>query len=276
MIITLKKVLSEARDDGHCVPAINVYNLETVQAVLYAARDSGYPIIVAFGEGYIPYAPLKVIAAMVKALDTSDTEIVLHLDHAKKLATIKDALSCGFSSVMYDGSSLSLEENIANTRKVVEMASYFGASVEGELGYLNAETGDDGLIFTDCYTSVEEAEQFVSETGVDALAIAVGNAHGLYLKTPKVDFDRIAAINRATKVPLVLHGSSGIPEEAIKTAISLGIAKINVNTEVSMAGAAAAFDLLGKEQQVRYEKLTEAAREEMVKVVNKFMLLAYG
>lgn len=272
MITTLNKVLADARAKKSCVVAVNVYNLETVQAVLDGARQMNSPVIVAFGETYLSHASLEVVAAMVRALDSPDLEIVLHLDHAKKLETIEEALACGFSSVMYDGSSLTLNDNITNSRMVVAMAARYGASVEGELGYLNPETGGDGLVFSDRYTRVEEAQRFVKDSGVDALAIAVGNAHGVYGEKPLLDFDRIDAIARATSIPLVLHGSSGIPAESLRKAISFGVTKINVNTEVAMAGAAAAKHLVaGGGEQVRFEKLAAGAREEMTRVVCEYM-----
>ena len=274
MITNLATVLSKAREKQRCVPAINVYNLETVQAVLAAASSLQAPIIVSFGEGYIPHAPLKIIAAIVNLLDSTDRPVVLHLDHAKKLRTIEEALDCGFTSVMFDGSHLPLAQNIADTQKVVALAARYGASVEGELGYLNPEDGSDGEIYTDRYTGVEDASIFVAETGVDALAIAVGNAHGLYSAEPQLDFKRIADIAEAVNIPLVLHGSSGIPEKDLKQAIALGISKINVNTEVALAGSAAASAALQEHQGVRFESVMKRARDEMTEVVKNYLRIS--
>lgn len=272
MITTLRGVLAKARARKSCVVAVNVYNLETVQAVLNGARKTGRPVIVAFGEAYVDHVPLEGMAALVKALDGPDLEIVLHLDHAKKLETIERALACGFSSVMYDGSSLPLDDNIANTREVSAMAAESGASVEGELGYLNPESGaDGGLVFQDRYTRIEDAQRYVDATNVDALAIAVGNAHGVYGEEPQLDFARITGIAGVSGVPLVLHGSSGIPEAALRKAISLGVAKINVNTEVALAGAAAVRSLCEEESLVRFEKLVSRAQMEMTRVVCDFI-----
>lgn len=277
MITTLRDVLAKARARKSCVVAVNVYNLETVQAVLNGARKTARPVIVAFGEAYIDHVPLEVMAALVKALDGPDLEIVLHLDHAKKLATIERALACGFSSVMYDGSSLPLADNIANSREVVTMAAETGASVEGELGYLNPESGaDGGVVFQERYTRIEDAQSYVYATRVDALAIAVGNAHGVYSEEPQLDFTRINGIAGASGVPLVLHGSSGIPEAALKKAISLGVAKINVNTEVALAGASAVCRWCQDEPQVRFEKLVSQAQMEMTRVVCDYIRLAGG
>lgn len=275
MIKNLAFVLDKAREEKKCVPAINVYNLETIQAVLDAAFSVQSPIIISFGEGYLHHVPLEFISSTVCLLDKSDLPVVLHLDHAKSLKTIRKALDSGFTSVMYDGSHLPLEENIYNTRKTVEMASACQASVEGELGYLNPEDGSDTAIYTDRYTSVRDADKYVKSTGVDALAVAVGNAHGVYADEPKLEFERIAAIANTVDVPLVLHGSSGIPEDNLKKAISLGVAKINVNTEVSLAGTAAVQSLLGETGHIRFERLMGGARSEMSKVIKSFINIAY-
>lgn len=276
MLKDLTAVLKKAKEEKRCVPAINVYNLETIQAVLEAASNMQAPIIVSFGEGYLSHAPLDVIASIVRLLDNKiDLPVVLHLDHAKEHENISKALDCGFTSVMYDGSHLSLEMNINNTLQVVNLASSYGASVEGELGYLNPEDGSSTEIYKDLYTQVDEAEKFVNATGIDALAIAVGNAHGVYTDKPHLEFGRIADIANIVDIPLVLHGSSGIPDSDLQQAISLGVAKINVNTEVALAGSAALIPLIQEKKNVRFETLMKNARFEMTKVISKYINVSY-
>ena len=276
MITNLSTVLKKAKAEKQCIPAINVYNLETVQAVFDAVLDLQVPIIVSFGESYLSHAPLKVISLLVHSLDSSESlPVVLHLDHAQKIETIEKALDCGFTSVMYDGSRLPLKQNIENTRKAVEISRSYGASVEAELGYLNSEDGRNTEIIPDRFTRVEDAIKLVKTTEIDALAVAVGNAHGCYSDDPELDFERIAAISNATGISLVLHGSSGIPEKDLKKAISLGVTKINVNTEVSLAGAASISSILGIQKNIRLETLMTQAKIEMTAVIKKYIKLAY-
>lgn len=276
MITNLSAVLRKAQSENRCIPAINVYNLETIQATLEAATRMKSPIIISFGENYLSHTSLGVIASLVRLLDNDRAlQVVLHLDHAKGIDTIGQALDCGFTSVMYDGSHLPLEINIENSIRVVQMAKRFDASVEGELGYLNPEDGSSTEIFADRYTQVSEAKQYVKETGVDALAIAVGNAHGVYSEAPHLEFERIADIAQAVTVPLVLHGSSGIPKADLQRAISLGVAKINVNTEVALGGAEAIRGLLGEQQSVRLEVMMRTARSQMSEIIADYIDTSY-
>lgn len=276
MLMKLSFVLNKAKAEKRCIPAINVYNLETVQAVLTAAKNLQTPIIVSFGESYLKHASLKQIAAIVRhSAFNHDGPVVLHLDHAKRMDTIKNAIDCGFTSVMYDGSHLPFRQNIEHTRKVVELAGKNNISVEAELGYLNPEDGSSDESIANGYTRVEEAEIFVKETKVDALAVAIGNAHGIYKGTPCLDFQRLCEISNAVDIPLVLHGSSGISEDQLKKAISLGIAKMNVNTEVALAGSEAIKRMLAQQGIVRLERLMENAQAEMVKVIEKYIKFAY-
>lgn len=273
MLINLKTILREAKAANCCVPAINVYNLETVQAVMAAAEAEQSPIIIAFGEGYLKHVSMKTVSGLVQSVDSGTLPIVLHLDHAKEESSIAWALDCGFTSVMFDGSHLPLSQNLERTAKVVALASRYGATVEGELGYLNPEDGRECLIVIDKFTQVDDAHRYVTESGIDALAIAVGNAHGIYREKPKLDFARIEALAGAVPCPLVLHGSSGIAESDLKKAIARGISKINVNTEVALAGSQAAKELLDREDNVRFERVMATARSKMTETIRKFITL---
>lgn len=251
--------------------AFNIYNTETLAAVLEAAQEEEKAVIVSFGESYINQVPMSVVAAMVKAyVQLTDVPVVLHLDHATKISTIEEAIELGFTSVMYDGSKLSIDENIKNTQRVVELAKHRGVSVEAELGYLNEEDGSNEVEII--YTTVADAARFIDETKVDALAIAVGNAHGLYKRKPNINLKRIEEIHMETKTPLVLHGSSGISKETLQEAFKAGIRKINVNTELALAGSKAAFEYINEHGDgARFENVVTQAKEAMKKVSKEFL-----
>lgn len=267
MLINLKEAF-ELQDN---LVAFNFYNLETLSGILEAAEEENKIVIASFGESYIRQTPLAVAAAMAKAYASIvNVPVVLHLDHATEINVIKQAIDLGFTSVMYDGSKLSLEDNIKNTREVILYAKDRNVTVEGELGYLNKEDGSDEVEII-C-TSVEDAKKYTEKTGVDALAIAVGNAHGLYRSRPDINTTRIREIYQETHTPLVLHGSSGITKEVLKDVFAQGIRKINVNTELAIAGSAGAYKYISLQgQSARFENVMVHAKEEMKKVCKSFL-----
>lgn len=278
MLVNLNVLLQNARKTKKAIPAFNVYNLETVQAVLEASERQRSPVIIALGESYISYVPIQVLASIVMNMTSfSDLPVVLHLDHAKNISSIIRAIQCGFTSVMYDGSGLPLSENIQNTLKVVEYAHAVDVSVEGELGYMNMEDGilDAGKSPITGYTRPQDAQDYVKSTGVDALAIAIGNAHGIYKGTPELDFNTLIKIHQATDVPLVLHGCSGIPDEMIKKAAEMGVCKINVNTELSLSAVKATRNFLETEETtgLRYEKVLAYARNHISDTAERYLEL---
>lgn len=278
MLINLKTMLRYAEEQGCAVGSFNVYNLESIQAVVSAAQATGQPAIISFGESYIKHAPLEVIAEIVKAYcATAELPFVLHLDHSKNFATIIKAIKAGFTSVMYDGSALPLAENIARTKQIVEIAQAAGVSVEGELGYMNEEDGTAPADFclAKGYTTVAAAKEYAEQSGADALAIAIGNAHGIYKGTPTLDFDRLAEIRQNVALPLVLHGSSGIPEASLRRAIALGIRKININTEVSTRALHTARVFLAEhsDPNTRFEAMAKAAENTMAATIKDYMNL---
>lgn len=278
MLTDLKYVLSRAKEEKKAVPAFNVYDLETIMAVLDASYKSKSPVIISFGESYFNQVPIEIIAEIVKKFAVNyDFDIVLHLDHAKKFESIIKAICCGFTSVMYDGSALSFEENTDNTSEIVKIAHAAHVSVEAELGYMNSEDGSISLETNVLnYTDPKMAEKFVKNTNIDALAIAVGNAHGIYKSKPHLNFERIKEIRDVTDIPLVLHGSSGIPESSIKKAISLGICKININTEVAIGAVDAIKKLFNEnpDKKFRLEKVLKYTRDEMSKIIEYYIKLA--
>jgi fructose-bisphosphate aldolase, class II len=252
-LVNLSAILQDAQQNRYAVGSFNIVNLEFLQAILTAAERKRSPVILSIAEVHFKYlengladsAPssryvvdLETILPLIRhAAMQASVPAAIHLDHGLKFETIVRAIRCGFTSVMFDGSLLPFEENIKQTQEIVKMAHAVGVTVEAELGHVGgAEGGPEGEVAAkEWYTNPADAQQFVDRTKVDALAVAIGNAHGLYKQTPKLDFDRLTEIRRQVSVPLVLHGGSGIPAEDFKKSIQLGICKINFYTEMSRA-----------------------------------------
>lgn len=235
MIISPQTLLRDAKEKRYAVPAFNFYNLDILFAALEAAEEENAPVILEIYHVYYPFLHKKVIAdAVLEALRSASVHCYLHLDHATDPAVILDAMDAGFQSVMIDASLKSLEENIAMTKSVVAEAKRRGVFTEAEIGHVPpaAEISDPCRLRL---AEADECRRLVQETQVDSLAAAVGTAHGVYRMAPKIDFQRIRDIAGVVNVPLVLHGGSGTPDEAIRTAVSCGITKVNVGTELKHA-----------------------------------------
>jgi len=227
--MTLQEKLLQYKSERRALLAANFYNFETLAGILKAAQELDEPVILQLSESSINYMGLEVAAKLARAgLSQYGVEGWLHLDHGANPELALRCLQAGFDSVMIDGSEKPFEENIRITRQVVEMAKPFGANVEAELGFI-AKLGQD----QDCdgFTNPVQAYEFVESTGVNALAVAIGTAHGFYKKEPKLDLERLSRINAITTVPLVLHGGSGIPDEMLRNAIKRGIVKVNLATD---------------------------------------------
>lgn len=234
MLVNLKQIISMAEDGGYCVPAFNVYNIETVMGVIKAAEEQRAPVIIQvyprlINEEVGYYLAPVVLAAAKKAT----VPVCFHLDHGPSELEAQKILYWGATGIMYDGSVHPLEENIANTKHIVEICNAVDVGVEGELGHIGS-VNDSAM---DEFTNPDEdAKRFVEETGVICLAVAVGTAHGKYSKPPKLDIERIEAIRKATNnTALVLHGGSGVPDEEIKKAVKAGIRKMNFATDICYA-----------------------------------------
>lgn len=234
-LVTLKSVLEESRRGGYAVGAFNFNGIEDARGILEAAQEKNSPIILMASMSAVEYiGGAAAVGGYIGALARRcSVPVVLHVDHCTSLEMIKDCVDGGFSSVMIDASAKSFEENVALTAQVVRYASRFGVSVEGELGRLggreeNVDVNDRSANMTD----PAKCPEFVERTGVDALAIAIGNAHGFYKGTPKLDFDRLTAVRKVVDCGLVLHGGTGIPEEDFVRAVKCGMNKINVGTEL--------------------------------------------
>ncbi len=235
MLVSLKKVIDMAEKGNFCIPAFNVYNMETVMGVIDAAEEAKAPVILQvyprlFNEQAGYYLAPVVLAAARKA----SVPVCFHLDHGPSEWEVMRALRWGATGIMLDGSAHPFEENVALTRHIVELCKAVDVEVEGELGHIGS-VNDDAM---DEFTDPKEAAKFVRETGVTCLAVLIGNAHGHYKKPPKLDIERLRAIREATDgIPLVLHGGSGIPDEEVKAAIAAGIRKMNIGTDVCCAFA---------------------------------------
>lgn len=237
-LINLKDMLALAAEHKFAVGAFNAIDSNFIDAVFAAAQERQSPVIINVAEVHLQYIDLSSAAEYIKKkAHQAGIPVCLNLDHGLTLPTIKAAIDCGFSSIMFDGSSLPYENNIRQTREVVELCRPYNISVEGELGAVGGDEGGALESSADAalYTKVEEAKAFVEQTGIDALAVAIGNTHGKYKGEPKLDFQRLEDINKAVGIPLVLHGGSGISAEDFRKTIELGICKINFFTGMSQA-----------------------------------------
>lgn len=272
MLVPLKAVLKDAETGGYAVGAFNCNNMEIIQATATAAELEKSPVIIQASQGALKYAGLDYIAALVRvAAKEINIPIVLHLDHGTSFEQVVKCIRAGFTSVMVDGSGLPLEENIAFTSRAVNIARVVGVSVEGELGRIGG-TEDNVLVSEQeaMFTDPVEAARFVNETGVDALAVAIGTAHGHYKGVPKLDFPRLVKIHSLVKVPVVLHGSSGVPDEDIREAIRLGIRKVNIDTDIREAFVNATRQVLEEQpEEIDPRKVLGPAREAAIEMIRK-------
>lgn len=271
-LVSMNAFLPQAKSEGFAVGQFNINNLEFVQAIIEAGKEEQSPLIFGASEGAIRYMGLSNVVALSKvAAGESGLPVALHLDHGSSFEMVMKCIQAGFSSVMFDGSHYPLEENIRLTKKVVEAAHAVGVSVEGELGTIGGVEDDLEVAEEDAMIAdPDEAIRFWKETRVDALAIAVGTAHGMYKGEPKIRFDVIEKVSKQIDVPIVLHGGSGVPDESIKKAIRLGVGKINVNTENQVASSAVVRRLLAEQPDlIDPRKYLGPAREAIKEVVKE-------
>lgn len=231
-LVKVNEILKHATAHKYGVAAVNTINYETIRCAVAAAEAERVPIIIQFFPGLEKYIPLKYIADMaVDMAKKASVPVAVHLDHSPSYDVAVGGIRDGFPSVMVDGSALPFEENAAMTRDVVKTAAVFDVDVEAELGHVGIGMKLEDISNEDLFTDVDQAVEFVERTGCGSLAIAVGNAHGNYIRKPQLDFDRISRIREAVSIPLVLHGCSGIPEEQMQKAVNLGMSKFNIATE---------------------------------------------
>ncbi|NLJ24927.1 MAG: class II fructose-bisphosphate aldolase [Firmicutes bacterium] len=265
-LVTLQEILPKRAGD-YAVGAFNVHNMEYTQGVISAAEAEKAPVILMIGAPMIKYFGLGWMAAIGRyAAESASIPVALHLDHSRDFELIKQAIGCGFSSVMIDGSGLSFTKNIELTKRVVDFASKAGVSVEGELGAIGGKE-DNIETLAGKLTDPEEAREFVLATGVDALAVAIGNCHGLYTGKPNLDLERLASIKEATTCPLVLHGGSDLPDIQVQEAIKHGIRKVNVGTELKIAFRHGVEKALATSDAFEVPAVLEPARKAVSELV---------
>lgn len=230
MLVNMRDLLADAEKGNYAVGSFSVANMEMVLGAVQAAEELNAPIILQIAEVRLKQSPLEIIGPlMVAAAKCAKVPVAVHFDHGKTLEKINQALEIGFTSVMFDGSHLPLDENIAMTNRVIESAKKYGAAVEAEIGCVGGSEDGSEDIAVNC-TKPEDAVKFERETGVDALAVAIGNAHGNYKATPKLRFDILETVDKMTKTPLVLHGGTGISPDDFVRCSKTGIKKINIAT----------------------------------------------
>lgn len=280
-LVCSKELLLDAQKNRYAIGAFNVENMEMIQAVIAAAEAENAPVIMQTTPSTLRYADTSLYSAMAKAAaEKSSVPVAIHLDHGSSFELCEKATKDGYTSLMIDGSKLPLDENIALTKKVVEMAKTYPLcpTVEAELGKLGGKEDDvevkDG---EDTCTDPDEAVQFVEESGIDSLAVSIGTAHGFYKGTPKLEFERLAEIRNKVSVPLVLHGSSGIPDEDVQKSIALGICKVNFATELRVAYTDAVKKCIADDASVYDPKKYGAmGREAVTELVRHRMRICLG
>ena len=286
MLVTLKELLDQAKIEHKAVGAFNGTTLEAIRGIIQAAEELNCPVILQHAQSHDDIIDLEEIGPIMKYYaERAKVPVALHLDHGSSFERCVQALRLGFTSVMYDASAKSFEENAEETKEIVKIAHAVGASVEAELGHIftsevvhgeggSADSKDD---LDDIYTDPEVAKKFVELTGVDCLAVAFGTTHGVYLTEPKLDLPRVARIREAANVPLVMHGGSGVSDEDYAVAIENGICKVNYYTYMNVAGGKASKEFWKDDETNFYDsmaiKATEAIKEDVKRAIKVFQKL---
>ena len=269
-LVNTVDLLAHAEEHKYAVGAFNVINLEFLNGILEAAEEERSPVILNIAEIHFPYVNIEQITPAIRHMaDKACVPVVLNLDHGLSIETVVRTLRCGFSAVMFDASKKPLEQNIEETRLVVKMAHAVGVSVEAELGRVGGAEGGEksAKAKREFFTDPGEAERFVAETGIDALAVSVGNVHGFYSGEPELDFDLISELKRRTGIPLVLHGGSGISDDDFRRAVSLGMSKINFFTEISKEATDRVRELLASSPDIMIPDFLREAKARIKEVV---------
>ena len=285
MLVNMNDVLIPAKKGKYAVGLFNAVNLELARGIIAAAESSQSPVIMGTAEVLLPYGPLEEVSYYLIPMEKkASVPVVIHLDHGLKKETCLKALELGFSSIMYDCSTDSYEENVKKVKEMADIAHSYGATIEGELGHVgdndgSAEGNSSLARPEDFYTDPKMAKDFVEKTGIDALAIAVGTAHGAYKLPPKLDFERIRTIANTVDVPLVLHGGSGLTDNDFKRAIEEGISKINIFTDINIAAVEAEFKKFENMSKGIIDLIpaaVEAVKQETLKKMTLFSSVGKG
>ncbi len=273
MLANLNDVLKKAQKEKYAVGLFNTTDSDMLQAAIEVAEELNSPIIIGTAEVLLPYGELQLIAPSVIAkAKAAKVPVVVHYDHGLTFDRCIEALKLGFTSIMFDGSTKDYETNIKETQEIVKIAHSFGASVEGEIGHVGQAASEDNLA-TDMYTTPEEAKAYLDATGVDALAVAIGSAHGVYKSKPQLNLKRLEEISSTVDVPLVLHGGSGLSDEDFQNCAAKGMAKINIFTDLCLAGDKAMKE--GIETGIGYLE-TRNLKVKYIKEAIKKKILVFG
>ncbi len=269
MLVNLQQVLKKAQEGHYAVGLFNTIDTDMLEAVISAAEELNSPVIIGTAEVLLPYGELRLITpSLIAAAQRATVPVVLHYDHGLTFERCMAALRLGFTSIMFDGSSKDPRKNMEETACIVKIAHAFGATVEGEIGHIG-QAADYGIGAVDRYTTADEAVEFISKTGVDALAVAIGTAHGAYSYKPCLDLNRLRAIREVVNTPLVLHGGSGLSNDDFRNVIRDGIQKINIFTDLCAAASGAAAEAVYQKldylraRSLKVERMKEAAKEKM-------------
>lgn len=269
MLVTLNDILLDAQKNHYAVGLFNTTDTDMLDAAIQAAEALRSPIIIGTAEVLLPSGELKLLApSIISAAKRATVPVVVHYDHGLTFDRCIEALQLGFSSIMFDGSATELEKNLKETRAIVKIAHAMGATVEGEIGHVGQTDTCDNEV-SDLYTTPEEALDFVNTTGVDALAIAIGTAHGAYKTKPKLDLERLSRIRSVVDTPLVLHGGSGLSENDFRNTIRCGISKINIFTDLCVAGVNAMKENAALSYLEIRDRKVEAIKRT---IINKILL----
>lgn len=265
MLVNLDSVLKKAQKEHYAVGLFNTVDTDMLEAAVSAAEELNSPIIIGTAEVLLPYGELDLIApSVIAAAKRAKVPVVVHYDHGLTFERCMQALRLGFTSIMFDGSAGDSDKNISDTAQIVKIAHSFGATVEGEIGHVGETVSSDNVI-SDMYTRPDEALDFIEKTGVDALAVAIGTAHGVYREKPHLDIERLKEIRTMVEKPLVLHGGSGLSDDDFKNTIKHGIAKVNVFTDLCVAGVNAVKT--AAENNLSYIEMRNLKVDEIKKAV---------
>ena len=262
---------NKAKEGRYAIPHFNVWNAEMLMGVIDAAEETRAPIIISFGTGFVGNTSFEDFSAMMVSMANKATvPVITHWDHGRSMEIVQNAYNHGMNSVMRDASAFEFEENIRLTKEVVDYFHPIGIPVEAELGHVGNETVYEEALAGYQYTNPDQAAEFVERTGCDSLAVAIGNQHGVYSSEPKLNFDVVEKVRDAVSVPLVLHGASGISDADIKTAISLGITKINIHTELCQAAMDAVRECVNEPFLALERKVRDAVKQRATEKIRLF------
>lgn len=263
-LVTTKEIMLKAQEGCYAVGAFNAENMEMVQAIVAAAAEQNSPVIIQTTPGTVKYAGLEMYLANVRAAaEKVSVPVAMHLDHGSSFELAMQALRVGYTSIMIDGSKLSFEENIALSKSVADACHPSGIPVEAEIGTIGGK--EDGMSGKPVYTEPADAAKFAEETGIDSLAVAIGTAHGIYKGTPHLDVERLSEIRKVVSIPLVLHGTSGVPDDQVRDCVGRGMCKVNYATDLRIAYTAGVREFLKENPDTFDPKKYGAAGRDRVK-----------